>query len=385
MIPIRIKDFKLYKVPPRWLFLKIDTDEGLSGWGEPVLEGRLDTTESAVRELMDYLIGKNPLKIEDHWQTLYRGGFYRGGPVLMTAISGIDQALWDIKGKYNGVPVAQLLGGPVRNSIRVYGWIGGDSPALVTEKAKNRLNDGYSAVKLNIAGKLTRIESQKSMEQIDERVSQVRQEVGTEMDIALDFHGRVTKSLAPRLARRLEKHEPFFIEEPVLPKHIKALRNLKNQTTIPIALGERLFSRWDVKPYLEEDLVDVLQPDLSHAGGITECKKIVNYAEVYDISIAFHCPLGPIALASCLQVDAITNHAIIQEQSLGMHYNDGVEMTDYITNEEVLTPSSGELKTLESPGLGISLDQGAINSAHSDNLDWKNPVWRRKDGTLAEW
>lgn len=385
MINIQIRDFKLYKVPPRWLFLKIDTNEGVTGWGEPILEGRTDTMEAAVSELMDYLLDKNPFKIEDHWQTMYRGGFYRGGPVLMSAIAGIDQALWDIKGKYLNIPVYELLGGSVRKSIRVYGWVGGDSPEAVAEKARERQEKGYRAVKMNIAGKLDRIENRRNMEKIVDRVATVRQEVDSDMDIALDFHGRVTKSLAPRLARRLEKYDPFFIEEPVLPQHFKALENLKNQTSIPIALGERLFSRWDVKPYLEDNLVDILQPDLSHAGGITESKKISDYAQVHDASIAFHCPLGPIALASCLQVDAISNHAIIQEQSLGIHYNKEIELTDYISDKQALTPDKGLLEIPASPGLGISPDEGAITSAHSDNLNWKNPIWRRKDGTLAEW
>ncbi|ABO67215.1 Probable galactonate dehydratase protein [Geobacillus thermodenitrificans NG80-2] len=310
---MKITKFETFLVPPRWLFLKISTDEGIAGWGEPIVEGRANTVRAAVEELGDYLIGKDPLAIEDHWTVLYRGGFYRGGPVLMSAISGIDQALWDIKGKYFNAPVHQLLGGPVRHSIRVYSWIGGDRPSDVAEAAKKAKEAGFTAVKMNATEELQYIDSYKKIDETVERVAAVRQVVGKEFGIGIDFHGRVHKPMAKILAKELEPYHPLFIEEPVLPEHNEALKEIAKHTTIPIATGERMFSRWDFKTILSEGYVDMIQPDLSHAGGITEVRKIAVMAEAYDVALAPHCPLGPIALAASLQVDAVSYNAFIQE------------------------------------------------------------------------
>jgi galactonate dehydratase len=382
---VKITKFETFLVPPRWLFLKISTDEGIAGWGEPIVEGRANTVRAAVEELGDYLIGKDPLAIEDHWTVLYRGGFYRGGPVLMSAISGIDQALWDIKGKYFNAPVHQLLGGPVRHSIRVYSWIGGDRPSDVAEAAKKAKEAGFTAVKMNATEELQYIDSYKKIDETVERVAAVRQVVGKEFGIGIDFHGRVHKPMAKILAKELEPYHPLFIEEPVLPEHNEALKEIAKHTTIPIATGERMFSRWDFKTILSEGYVDMIQPDLSHAGGITEVRKIAVMAEAYDVALAPHCPLGPIALAASLQVDAVSYNAFIQEQSLGIHYNQGNDLLDYLVDPSVFEYQNGYVKIPQGPGLGIEIHEEYVREMNEIGHTWKNPVWRHVDGSVAEW
>ncbi len=318
---MKITALHTFVVPPRWLFLKIETDEGIAGWGEPVVEGRARTVETAVQELGEYLIGKDPRLIEDHWTVMHRGGFYRGGPILMSAIAGIDQALWDIKGKALGVPVHELLGGKLRDKIKVYSWIGGDRPHEVAQGAKDMVAKGFQALKMNATEELQIIDSHDKIDAAVERVAMVRQAVGPHVGIAVDFHGRVHRPMARMLVRELEPYRLMFIEEPVLSEHREALREIAALGSTPIALGERLYSRWDFKSVFEQGVVDIIQPDLSHAGGISECRKIAAMAEAYDVAMAPHCPLGPIALAACLQVDAVSYNAFIQEQSLGIHYN----------------------------------------------------------------
>ena len=382
---MKITKFETFIVPPRWLFLKISTDEGIVGWGEPIIEGKANTVKTAVEELSEYLIGKDPLKIEDHWTVLYRGGFYRGGPILMSAISGIDQALWDIKGKYFNAPVHQLLGGPVRNSIRVYRWIGGDRPSDVAEAAKNAKNAGFTAVKMNATEELQFIDSHKKIDETIERVATIRQVVGDDFDIGIDFHGRVHKPMAKILAKELEPYHPMFIEEPVLPENNEALREVAMHSNIPIATGGRMFSRWNFKTILSEGYVDIIQPDLSHAGGITEVRKIAVMAEAYDVALAPHCPLGPISLAASLQIDAVSYNAFIQEQSLGIHYNQGNDLLDYLVDSSVFEYKNGYVKIPQGPGLGIEINEEYVGKMSEIGHDWKNPVWRHRDGSVAEW
>ncbi|GAA4726137.1 galactonate dehydratase [Brevibacillus fulvus] len=382
---MKLTAFKLYQVPPRWLFLKLETDEGICGWGEPIVEGRAETVQAAVKELGSYLLGKDPLRIEDHWQTLYRSGFYRGGPILMSAIAGIDQALWDIKGQYYQAPIYQLLGGACRDSIKVYTWIGGDRPADVGAAAKAAVANGFTAVKMNATEELQYIDSLAKVEAVLSRVAAVREAVGSQVGIGIDFHGRVHKPMAKVLAKELEPLRPMFIEEPVLPENNEALKEIARHTTIPIATGERMYSRWDFKKVLADGYVDILQPDLSHAGGITECKKIAAMAEAYDVAIAFHCPLGPIALASALQVDATAHNAVIQEQSLGIHYNKGSDLLDYLEEPNVFAYENGMVQIPQGPGLGIAIDEEQVKKMSELGHNWKNPVWRHADGTIAEW
>ncbi len=382
---MKIASLELFKVPPRWLFLKVTTSEGLAGWGEPVVEGRADTVRTAVEELSGYLIGKDPFRIEDHFQVLYRGGFYRGGPVLTSAISGIEQALWDIKGKSLSVPVYELLGGAARDKIRVYNWIGGDRPADVAQSAKAQMAAGFTAVKMNATEELHYVDSHSKIEAAVARLAVAREVGGPDFGIAVDFHGRVHKSMAKALVRELEPYRPMFIEEPVPPENDETLREIARHTSTPIAVGERMYTRWGFKRVLADGYVDVVQPDLSHAGGILEVRKIAAMAEAADIAVAPHCPLGPIALAASLQLDACTPNAFIQEQSLGIHYNRGSDLLDYLKDPGVFAYEDGYVPILEGPGLGIEVDEEKVREATRVGHDWKAPVWRNSDGTVAEW
>jgi galactonate dehydratase len=382
---MKITGYELYQVPPRWLFLKIETSEGIVGWGEPVVEGKAATVKAAVHELMEGLIGKDPQNIEDHWNMMYRAGFYRGGPILMSAIAGIDQALWDIKGKFYNTPIYQLLGGKARDTMKVYSWIGGDRPAEVGTAAKEMIDKGFKAVKMNATEELQIIDTYDKIDAAIARIAAVREAVGPAVGIGIDFHGRVHKPMAKILAKELEAYRPMFIEEPVLPENNEALREIANLTSIPIATGERMFSRWHFKDLLIGGYADIIQPDLSHAGGITECKKIFSMAEAFDVAVAPHCPLGPIALAACLQVDATSYNAFIQEQSLGIHYNQGSDILDYIVDKNVFKYEDGYVKIPDGPGLGIEINEDHVKAMAKVGHNWKNPVWRHQDGSIAEW
>jgi galactonate dehydratase len=382
---VKISSVELFKVPPRWLFLKVSTDEVIAGWGEPIVEGRAETVRAAVEEMSEYLIGNDPFRIEDHFQVLYRGGFYRGGPILTSALSGIEQALWDIKGKALNVPVYELLGGAAREKMRVYNWIGGDRPMEVAKAARAQTEAGFTAVKMNATEELHYIDSHAKLDAAVERLAAVREAGGPDLDIGIDFHGRVHKGTAKDLARELDTYNPMFIEEPVLPENTEALREVARHTTTPIALGERLYTRWGFKGVLADGYVDIVQPDLSHAGGILETRKISAMAEAYDVAVAPHCPLGPIALAASLQLDACTPNAIIQEQSLGIHYNEGSDLLDYLKDPAVFAYERGYVAVPVGPGLGIEIDEEKVREAAKVGHDWRNPVWRNEDGTMAEW
>ncbi|MFC8790627.1 galactonate dehydratase [Streptomyces cinereoruber] len=381
---MKITSLRTYLVAPRWCFLKVETDEGITGWGEPVVEGRAHTVAAAVEELSDYLVGQDPLRIEDHWQVLTKGGFYRGGPVLSSAVAGIDQALWDIKGKALGVPVWQLLGGNVRDRARVYSWIGGDRPEDVVKQALARKAEGFTAVKMNASPQLEFIDTPAAVHGIVERVAGIREAVGDGFDIAVDFHGRLTLPMARRVVPLLEPYLPFFVEEPLVPELSEHIGEIVRSTNIPIATGERLYSRWDFKKVLGSGIA-VAQPDLSHAGGISEVRRIAATAEAYDVSLAPHCPLGPIALAACLQVGFASPNLLIQEQSLGIHYNEGSDLLDYLTDRTVFRYEDGHVALLTEPGLGIQVDERAVERAAETGHRWRNPVWRRNDGSFAEW
>lgn len=382
---MKIVEVNTYAVRPRWGFVEILTDEGYTGWGEAVLEGHCSTVLACVQEMKEYLIGEDPMRIEDIWTTLYRAGFYRGGGVLMSAISGIDQALWDIKGKVLNVPVYELLGGACRNKMKVYSWIGGDRPNEVGTAALERKNAGFKAIKMNATEELQMIDDYDKVDAVLERVAAIREACGKYFGIAIDFHGRVHKPMAKILAKKLEEFDPMFIEEPVLCENMEYFPEIAAACNIPIATGERLFSKYDFKRLLQTGGVDIIQPDLSHAGGITEVRKIAAMAEAYDVALAPHCPLGPIALASCLNVDASSYNAVIQEQSMGIHYNVGKSVLDYVNNPEDFTFTDGYAELPKLPGLGVEVNKELVLEENKVSHNWKNPVWRHKDGSIAEW
>ena len=382
---MKITSMTTFALPPRWLFLKIETDAGIVGWGEPVLEGRAASVAAAVEELSDYLIGKDPRRIEDHWTVLYRAGFYRGGGIHMSALAGIDQALWDIKGRALGVPVHELLGGQVRDRIKVYSWIGGDRPAETAAQAKDAVERGFSAVKMNGPEELQYVDSRDKIEKVVANVAAVRDAVGPNIGIGVDFHGRVHRPMARVLLDALAPYHLMFVEEPVLSEHVDGIADVLRNSATPIALGERLYSRWDFKDVITSGVVDIIQPDLSHAGGITEVRKIAAMAEAYDIAVAPHCPLGPVALAACLQLDAVAYNAVIQEQSLGIHYNTSNDLLDYIVDPTVFAYSEGSVAIPQGPGLGIEVDEEYVRERAAEGHRWRNPVWRHDDGSFAEW
>ena len=382
---MKISDIRTYLVRPRWGFVEIETDAGLIGWGEPVIEGKAATVRACVEEMKPSLIGADPMKIEDIWNVLYRAGFYRGGPILMSAIAGIDQALWDIKGKYYNAPIYDLLGGACRDSMRVYCWIGGDRPADVGAAALEKKNEGFTAIKMNATEELQMVDSYEKIDAVLERVAAIRSSCGKYFGIAIDFHGRVHKPMAKVLAKKLEEFDPMFLEEPVLCEHMDEFKEISRACNVPIATGERLFSKYDFKRLLEKGGVDIIQPDLSHAGGITEVRKIAAMAEAYDVALAPHCPLGPIALAACLQVDACSYNAFIQEQSMGIHYNEFHGPLDYILNPETYTFTDGSVQIPKLPGLGVEVNKELVLEENETPHAWKNPVWRHRDGSVAEW
>lgn len=382
---MKITSVQTYLVRPRWCFVEITTSEGLSGWGEAVLEGHAATVAACVEEMRDYLIGKDPGRIEDHWSTLYRAGFYRGGGILMSAIAGIDQALWDIKGKAFGVPVYQLMGGACRDKVKVYSWVGGDRPHDVGQAALEKKQVGFTAVKMNATEELQMIDSYKKIDAVLERVAAIRESCGKYFGIAIDFHGRVHKPMAKVLAKKLEQFDPMFLEEPVLCENMEVFPEIAAACNIPIATGERLFSRYDFKRLLQNGGVDIIQPDLSHAGGITEVKKIGAMAEAYDVALAPHCPLGPIALAACLQVDATSYNGILQEQSMGIHYNVGKSVLDYVNNRSDFDFIDGYVNLPVLPGLGVDVCKKLVLEESQTPHKWKNPVWHHQDGSIAEW
>lgn len=382
---MKITALTLYSVAPRWQFLAIDTDEGITGWGEPVLEGQAETVAAAVKSFASLLIGQNPLNINAIWQILYAGGFYRGGPILMSALSGIDQALWDIKGKYLSQPVYELLGGKVREKMKTYTWVGGDDPADEISQMETLVAAGWDTFKLNGCGKLKFLDSHRNIDHVLQRVSDIRQHFGNRIDFGLDFHGRVSMPIAKVLLHELMPLRPLFVEEPVLPEFSAHYATLAQSTSIPLAAGERSFRRHDVRPILEAGGLAILQPDISHAGGITEGIKIASMADCYNVGLAPHCPLGPIALSACLTVDFISPNAVLQEQSMGIHYNKGADLLDYVVNKEDFTITDGYISPLDKPGLGVIIDKERVIDAARTPPNWKNPIWFHDDGSFAEW
>ncbi|MBQ0993172.1 galactonate dehydratase [Micromonospora sp. PSH03] len=381
---MKIERIETFLVAPRWLFCRVETDDGLVGWGEPVVEGRAEVVRSAVEVLSEYLIGADPLRIEQHWQVLTKGGFYRGGPILSSAVAGLDQALWDIAGQAYGAPVHALLGGHVRDRVRIYSWIGGDEPGEVADAAAAQIAAGLTGVKMNACGRLSPIPTSAEVDAVIGRVAAAREVLGPDRDIAVDFHGRAGMAAVRRVLPELAALRPFFVEEPVLPDQAHHLRDIVASTPIPVATGERLYGRSEFLGPLQAG-VAVVQPDLSHAGGISEVRRIAALAETYGALLAPHCPLGPISLAASLQVAFATPNFLIQEQSIGIHYNAGSELLDYLVDPEPFRFVDGHIARLDRPGLGITVDETAVRKAAQTPHVWRNPVWQHADGSFAEW
>lgn len=381
---MKITGVQIYEVKPRWIFCKVETDEGVSGWGEMVSGTKTRTVVEGARELSQRIVGRDPFEIERIWQELHRS-FFRGGPINGTIVSGLEMALWDIKGKALGVPVWQLLGGKARDRVRVYSWIGGDRPSDVANGAADRLAKGFRAVKMNATEELHYVDTYDKVQQVVDRVESIRSACGNEIEIGIDFHGRVHKPMAKVLAYALAPYHPMFIEEPVLPENWESFDDISREVPIPIATGERLYSRWEFKRLFVQGAVDIIQPDVSLCGGILEMRKIIAMAEAFDMAAAPHAPYGPIALAATLQVDACSPNVFIQEQSLGIHYNQGFDLLDFVKNKEVFQYSDGYVDVPSGPGLGLKIDEEKVKAVSAEGLVWRNPSWKNYDGTIAEW
>ena len=383
---MKITRLEVLDVKPRWTFLKMHTDKDIYGLGEPVLEGHSGAVRAVLKEFEDYLIGKDPMMIEHHTQALYRGGFYRGGPVLLSAISGIEQAMWDIKGKYYGCPVYEMLGGKCRDKIRMYTHLKtagakGEFPIEDMIKiADERLSHGYTALKYSIIPPIKQVDNPTNTKAHVERFKKIREHIGWDVDLAIDFHGRVSPAMALRLAEELKPYMPFFIEEPCLPENVDCMVNIARSTTIPIAAGERLFGKWQFRELIEKQAVSIVQPDLCHCGGIFEGRKIASMMELYYGSIAPHNPLGPISLASCLQLDACVPNFLVQEHPGNSDLSDLGH--GYIKEPFVI--KDGYIEVPKKPGLGIELDEDALKDKAYDGK-WTTPRQYFEDGSVADW
>ncbi|MGK2861228.1 MAG: galactonate dehydratase [Chitinophagaceae bacterium] len=368
---VKITRLETFLVKPRWLFLKIHTDAGIVGLGEPLLEGRALTVKTAIQEIEPYLIGKDPRAIVHHWQAIYRHAFYRGGPILTSAISGIDQALWDIKGKLLDVPVYELLGGPTRDRVRVYGR------ASTPEDMKKRKAEGFTVIKTGLAHQhpANIVENPRFIKHAVDSFAALRDAGGPDMDIGIDFHGNISPQTAKIVIKELEPYQPMFIEEPCQAQNVETMADIAHGTHLPIATGERIFTKWGFRELLEKKAASILQPDLCHAGGITEGKIIAGMAEAYYVPIAPHNPMGPISLASGLQLAASIPNFLVQEQvTLG---------EGYLKNPFKLQ-KDGTVMIPQGPGLGIELDEAAI--ADKIGHDWKNPeTYNHLDGSVVDW
>jgi galactonate dehydratase len=367
---LKITKLETFLVKPRWLFLKVQTNAGIVGLGEPITEGRALTCAEAVKEIEPYLIGKDPRRVVHHWQAIYRHAFYRGGPILTSALSGIDQALWDIKGKALGVPVYELLGGPTRDRVRVYAHA--DSP----EDIRTAMARGFTAFKTGPAKQRPSryIETPAAVQYAAEKFAELRRTAGNDIDIAIDFHGAISPATAKLLIKALEPHQPMFVEEPINCQNHDIMAELARGTFLPIATGERVFTKWGFREVLEKRAATILQPDLCHAGGITEVRLIAGMAEAYYADIAPHNPLGPISLAAGVQMAASIPNFLCQEQvSLGEGYL-----------KKPFNLRAGHLDLPTGPGLGIELDENAM--ADKIGHDWRNPEsYDADDGSVTDW
>lgn len=369
-----------------------------------ISQGHTEAVEGTLNGYTARFVGHEADDIEALWQDAWRKSFYRGGPVFMSALAGIDIALWDLKARKLNIPIWQLLGGKVRDRVSVYAWIGGDRPSDVESAAKERIAQGFKAIKMNATEDVGWLDSPGLLQASVERLKTVK---ALGIDAGVDFHGRLHKPMAKQLAKALEPHSPLFIEEPLLSEHPESIKELYGLTTCPIALGERLYSRWDFKRFFEDCSVDIIQPgkcglhppgcskgslifstDIAHCGGISELRRIAAMAEAYDVAVAPHCPLGPIALAACLQIGISTPNHQIQEMSVGMHYNveaGEYDINSYVTNPEAFAVKDGFVEALQGPGLGIEINEEVVRKVALTTKPWELKGFVGQDGGYREW
>jgi galactonate dehydratase len=362
---IKVTKIETFVLKRSWVFVKISTDAGVTGWGE-MLKDDAKACAAGAQEVAGYLVGQDPCRVVFHWQAIHRGAFYRGGPIKTAILSGIDQALWDIKGKVYGVPVHMLLGGPTRDRVRVYG--------RVNEKT------GVSAMKVGVGGKKRNPykynEGQQFVDEVAERFKALREKVGSSVDIGVDFHGAVQPTTAISLIKALEPYRPWFYEEIVQALNVDVMAELARKTHIPIATGERIFTKWGFKEILEKRAAAILQPDVCYAGGITELKIIAGMAEAYYAPIAPHNPQGPCSLAASLQIAASIPNFLIQERGDDEHADLLAKPLPPVVN--------GYRELLTEPGLGITIDEEKLKSQVGEPSPYRTQ-FDADDGSVIDW
>jgi galactonate dehydratase len=382
---MKITRLEIVHVRPRYSFLKVHTDTGIVGLGEACLEGRARVVEAAVMDFADILVGQDPRQIERLWNLMFRSSFYPAGSILASAISAVDQALWDILGKHYDAPVHALLGGAVRDRLRVYKHVNlGDWEVTAQDEtqlaalaglARTAVDEGYTMIKTALPGPVRVLESKAYIDSVVARMTRLRDTIGDDVDFAIDFHGRVNPSLALQLIREIDHLKPLFIEEPCLPENVDAMARIVAASPLPIATGERLFTRWGFRELLEKAGVAIVQPDISHCGGISEARKIATMAETYYAGFAPHNPLGPVNLAASLHLSATIPGFLAQEQ---LTYGVGLLKRPF---EQV----DGYVDLPAGPGLGIELDEEAFADDVYDG-GWRIPTWHHPaDNALAPW
>lgn len=361
---IKVTKIQTFVLKNSWVFVKISTDAGITGWGE-MLKDDAKACAAGALEVSDYLVGKDPRPVAHHWQAIHRGAFYRGGPIKTAILSGIDQALWDITGKCYGVPVYKLLGGPTRQRVRVYG--------KVSERT------GVNAMKVQPPAPRTPfkyVEGKKFVDEVAERFKALRERVGPGVDIGVDFHGAVQPPTALLLMKALEPYDPWFYEEIVPPLNVDVMAELARKTHIPIATGERIFTKWGFREILEKRAAVILQPDVCYAGGITELKIIAGMAEAYYTPLAPHNPQGPCSLAASLQVAGTIPNFLVQERG----DNEYAELL-----AKPLPPvSEGHRPLPTEPGLGITMDEDKLLAQVGEPRPYR-AQFDADDGSVVDW
>jgi galactonate dehydratase len=362
---IKVTKVETFVLKNSWVFVKVSTDAGIAGWGEMLKDDALACAAGA-QEVGRYLVGQDPFRVVYHWQAIHRGAFYRGGPVKTAILSGIDQALWDIKGKAYGVPVYKLLGGPTRDRIRVYGRIS-------QETGVNAMKTGPSGLG---RGAIKYVEGPRYVDAVVENFKALRQKFGTGADIAIDFHGAVQPPTALLLIKALEPYQPFFYEEVVQCLNVDVMAELARKTHIPLATGERIFTKWGFREVLEKRAATILQPDVCYAGGITELRLIAGMAEAYYLPIAPHNPQGPCSLAASYQVAASIPNFLIQERGDAEHMDLLAKPLPPVTNGHRALPTD--------PGLGITIDENKLRGQVGEPRPYRT-AYDTDDGSVVDW
>ncbi|MCC6455905.1 MAG: galactonate dehydratase [Caldilineaceae bacterium] len=374
---MKITAFETIPIQGRAMILKMHTDEGLIGYGEPMNYEHWRVVAQAVADMAEYLVGKDPLQIEDHWQALYRSSYSRSMPVMVSALSGIEMAMWDVFGKSVGMPVWKLLGGSVRNRVRVYTGIGGGTPAEVAENARRAVQSGFRAIKMLATDHPARfVETPDEIDGMVARVAAVREAVGGMVDLAVDLHRRLSPTMALIFMKEIEPFRPLFAEEPCHPENNEALLMLSRATTVPVATGERHLTRWGFRELIEREMCAILQPDIRHCGGILETKKIAAMAEIHNMAIAPHNAAGPVGVAASIHVMATVPNCVICEG--GHRRGEGLFKTPLVFKD-------GYIELPTAPGLGVDMDDNALEALRDETFRLRGMFWHKDDGSFADY